>query len=460
MREKNRKPIASIKKLPQFTTMNVIDGQAGLISYFSLIFYSLTIDNILNIVILIILATVTINFAFGEDGIIARAQQAKEITEQATRNEQESLNSLMEQYANIMADEQTPTVPEEPIDPTEQEPTPIEEVTKGEIQDDTTKVEAPIDSDGDTPDETGTIYIPGGFGIDEESPNDINDGIVISNVDDTKQFVWIPVSEEELGEMYFEAPGTVLSSVSGMDTVTTDVYSKLRDKRTGEIMDTSTNKPGTTRYREPDILTDTDSGIGGDASSENLATIKSVFATELAEYGINSGSSDVQVLNAWAQMLVDEYNETYQSVKKYGGFYIGRYEISGSVESPTVVKGGTVLTADDESAGNWYNLKKACNNVVNNEKIKSEMIYGNQWDRVLNWLVETGAKEQDEVYSNSSSWGNYNDSTGEAATDSGRTQTSGKNEAWQANNIYDLAGNYEEWTQEARLTDGRVYRGR
>ena len=230
MREKNRKPIASIKKLPQFTTMNVIDGQAGLISYFSLIFYSLTIDNILNIVILIILATVTINFAFGEDGIIARAQQAKEITEQATRNEQESLNSLMEQYANIMADEQTPTVPEEPIDPTEQEPTPIEEVTKGEIQDDTTKVEAPIDSDGDTPDETGTIYIPGGFGIDEESPNDINDGIVISNVDDTKQFVWIPVSEEELGEMYVEAPGTVLSSVSGMDTVTTDVYSKLRDR--------------------------------------------------------------------------------------------------------------------------------------------------------------------------------------------------------------------------------------
>ena len=61
MREKNRKPIASIKKLPQFTTMNVIDGQAGLISYFSLIFYSLTIDNILNIIILIILSTVTIN---------------------------------------------------------------------------------------------------------------------------------------------------------------------------------------------------------------------------------------------------------------------------------------------------------------------------------------------------------------------------------------------------------------
>ena len=52
MREKNRKPIANNrKKLPQFTTMNVIDGQAGLVNYSSLIFYSLTIDNILNIII-------------------------------------------------------------------------------------------------------------------------------------------------------------------------------------------------------------------------------------------------------------------------------------------------------------------------------------------------------------------------------------------------------------------------
>ena len=416
---------------------------------------------VITIVILIILATVTINVAFGEDGLIARAQQAKEITEQATRNEQESLNSIMEQFNEIMSGEggTTPEEPEEPIDPTEQEPTPIEEVTKGEIQDDTTKVEAPIDSDGTNPDETGTIYIPGGFGIDEESPNDINDGIVISNEEDTKQFVWVPVSSEELAEMYVEnATGTALSSnvEEGFEvTVTTDVYSKLRDEYTGEIMDTNTNKPGTEEYREPDILPDTEYG---DANADNLATIKSVFATELAEYGINSGSTDVQVLNAWAQMLVDEYNETYQSVKKYGGFYIGRYEISGSVESPTVVQGGTVL--DASVAGNWYNLKKACNNVVNNEKVKSEMIYGNQWDRVLNWLVETGAKEQDEVYSNSSSWGNHDDSTGAAATDSGSPQTSGKNEAWQANNIYDLAGNYYEWTQESVYTYGRLSRGR
>ena len=403
---------------------------------------------VITIVILIILATVTINFAFGEDGIIARAQQAKKITEQATRNEQEGLNSIMEQFNEIMSGEGGET-PEEPENP-------IEEI-KGQIQEDTLKVEeVPIDSDGDNPDETGTIYIPGGFGIDEESPNDINDGIVISNVEDTKQFVWIPVSEEELGEMYVEAPGTALSSnvEEGFEvTVTTDVYSKLRDRSTGEIVDTNIYKPGTEEYRELDILPDTGDG---DADPDNLATIKSVFATELAEYGINSGSSDAQVLNAWAQMLVDEYNETYESIKKYRGFYIGRYEISGSVESPTVVQGGTVLNAGSSSAGNWYNLKKACNNVVNNDKVKSEMIYGNQWDRVMNWLVETGARTQEEVYSNSTSWGNY-DTDGDYR---GTGQVAGSNPAWQANNIYDLAGNYEEWTQEAYRTDSRITRGR
>ena len=77
MREKNRNPIASIKKLPQFTTMNVIDGQAGLVNYSSLIFYSLTIDNILNIIILLILAGISIATLTGENGLIKNARRSK-----------------------------------------------------------------------------------------------------------------------------------------------------------------------------------------------------------------------------------------------------------------------------------------------------------------------------------------------------------------------------------------------
>ena len=70
-------------------------------------FYWLTISNFLYIVILIILATITINAAFGEGGLIARAEQAKNLTEEATRKEQESLNSLMDEYDKIVNGEET-----------------------------------------------------------------------------------------------------------------------------------------------------------------------------------------------------------------------------------------------------------------------------------------------------------------------------------------------------------------
>ena len=88
MREKNRNSIEKcIKRLPQFTTMNVIDGQAGLMSYSSLIFYSLTIDNILNIIVLLILAGASIATLTGQNGILTRANDAKEQTEIADEKE-------------------------------------------------------------------------------------------------------------------------------------------------------------------------------------------------------------------------------------------------------------------------------------------------------------------------------------------------------------------------------------
>ena len=87
MRENYRNSIASIKKFPQFTTMHVIDGQAGLIICASLIFYSLTIDNILNIIILLILAGISIGMLSGDNGILKQAGNAKKQTNIAEEKE-------------------------------------------------------------------------------------------------------------------------------------------------------------------------------------------------------------------------------------------------------------------------------------------------------------------------------------------------------------------------------------
>ena len=106
MRENYSTPIASIERLPRFTTMNVIDGQAGLAIYASLIFYSLTIDNILNIIVLLILAGVSISMISSQDGILKKATSAKD----AQKTAQDKESSQMAAMENMMEYETIETV--------------------------------------------------------------------------------------------------------------------------------------------------------------------------------------------------------------------------------------------------------------------------------------------------------------------------------------------------------------
>lgn len=73
---------------------------------------------VITIIILIILATVTLNVVLGEGGLIERARQAKDLTEQATLKEQEELNTLMDEYTNIMAEDNQQLVIEIILNPT------------------------------------------------------------------------------------------------------------------------------------------------------------------------------------------------------------------------------------------------------------------------------------------------------------------------------------------------------
>ena len=135
------------------------------------------------------------------------------------------------------------------------------------------------------------------------------------------------------------------------------------------------------------------------------------------------------------------------SVGKYGGFYVGRYELTGSVTNPTEVS-DTVLTNQ-----NWYNLYKACKGFTTNE-VESRMIWGCQWDMVCKYISEQGDKKD---ITDSTTWGNYSNNT---ETGHGSKQITGYKESWSANKIYDIAGNCWELTQEAYYTGTRTYRRR
>ena len=98
----------------------------------------------------------------------------------------------------------------------------------------------------------------------------------------------------------------------------------------------------------------------------------------------------------------------------------------------------------------------------NSEKVYTRMIWGCQWDAACNFIANKGDKKN---IKDSKDWGNFKDSSENAAVMDGTTkkygskQNTGYSEYWKANNIYDLAGNYYEWTQEAISSNFRVLRG-
>ena len=58
---------------------------------------------IVTIIVLIILATISINAVVGENGIIRKAEKSKEWHNNGVVSEEESMNTLLEKYENILA---------------------------------------------------------------------------------------------------------------------------------------------------------------------------------------------------------------------------------------------------------------------------------------------------------------------------------------------------------------------
>ena len=280
-----------------------------------------------------------------------------------------------------------------------------------------------------------------GDGSTAPSQDSVDHGLVIKD-EKNNEWVWVPVDKATLATMYEESSDEkTLCGTTGETAVKTKLYSKTITIGTDSNKKTmSRTTPGLTSYREPDLVVG--SGTGYDASDTYCKTI-------LGETGTKE---------QLAQLFVDEYKEMIESVSKYGGFYIGRYELS----EEGVQKDKETLTNT-----NWYNLYKKCTELQASDKVKTQMIWGCQWDVTMNWLISSGAKTSDEVNKDSSSWGNYQETSVKA--DDGTTEikasgtsaklNTGKTTFTMANNIYDLAGNVYEWTQEASDTYVRASRG-
>ena len=155
----------------------------------------------------------------------------------------------------------------------------------------------------------------------------------------------------------------------------------------------------------------------------------------------------------------DEFNEALngellkqlESVKKYGGFYISRYNISKSSEGkPQSVKGVIPWVKID-----FDDAKEIASTIEDNEAVKSHLTFGAEYDSVLEWFIKTEVKTLAEIAEDSTEWGNHWNTENSPR----KLVETGNSEKWCANNIYDFAGNVDEWTQEQNESSYRVIRG-
>ena len=155
-------------------------------------------------------------------------------------------------------------------------------------------------------------------------------------------------------------------------------------------------------------------------------------------------------LSDFKTQLQTEFKEMIDSVRTYGGFYIGRYETGNLNQTKAVVQ------KNNEDIGNqtWYTQYKLCKTIRSNDNVKTSMIWGCQWDATLRWMQTSTNSEVVNFPTNSEGKGNYLRKNNVYA----RIPT-GSNSDYAVNNIYDMAGNFYEYTIETWSKDCRSLRG-
>ncbi len=284
---------------------------------------------VVTIVVLLILAGISLNLVLGQNGIITKAQEARDKTEQARINTEKSMNSLEQELSNYV----------NKIDSGNGE-------NSGGSQ---TTVENVVIPEG--------YYYVGGTkakGIvisDAEADNEKYKGQENVGKDLAgNQWVWVPV----------ETPSSLYTTVTAGQALAGSTGVKTTKYTNSAIISGQTRGlPGSTEFREPDLV------LGSDGTSYDYANYATAGFSSLANM---------------AETMVSDYEEMIKSLERYKGFYIGRYELTANGEK----------TGATQTDVNWYTSYKNCTTLASGSKVKTRMIWGLQWDTTCNWLAGSG----------------------------------------------------------------------
>ena len=379
---------------------------------------------VITIVVLLILAGVSINALFSDNGIIERAKNAQNKVDEAEKKDLEEINKLNNWLEENGGISNSPTVKS------------YTEASKNE--DGTLKENAKY-----TDSESAEVTIPKGFKVSEvagtgstDGEQTVSKGLVIQDKDGN-EFVWVPVN--------YTATGKDENS-NGLDDGFEAAF-----KRTN-----STSSSNTEPYAN---------GYSGE-NTDYMNMMKSVQANKgfyigRYEAGTTSPRTDATTTTSTVVIKRDAYPYIYV------GWGNAMNDITTDVtySSKLKGKGAVYLSKNMYTSGTIGATSTLC--------------YGVQWDAAMKFV-------EDSTHSttNSTTWGNYqnnawtiNRTTASYTTDpssGGWTKitsnkskttseqillTTGASDSFKAKNIFDIAGNVYEWTMEACTSTYRVNRG-
>ena len=388
---------------------------------------------VVTIIVLLILAGISIAMLTGQNGILNRAAEAKEKTGVAQEDENQKLKGYEDTIKQYAPGSNGGSTGGGSTDGTPGEGK-LPETAVGQPAG--TAIKNP-DSYGENPNAQATADGAGKYFAKPEGATyvegTVDTGVVV-NIKGS-EFVWVPVEDVVLDT----SKDANLPKSSDVGTTSGKTYTpmavQVENDYKGILYEFSggngylkyannANYQGSdTEYREPDVVS---------------------YDTQESYKNYNITKDGLQ----------GQYNSMIASVLKYKGFYVARYEAGLDNTTKKVVfknakttSGVTTLSADSSNSNMWYGLyEKMASFAETNDKFVSSMIWGSQYDAMMNWMAKTG-------------------NTVEAADDTKRNTTTitGKTEEGKKpdiiNNIYDLYGCHFEWTLEAISSKYRANRG-
>ncbi len=409
---------------------------------------------VVTIIVLIILATVSINMVVGENGLIKKAEQARDAYEESSKKEVEGINTMLEEMMK-----------ETGVGP---HGLPLVDTLGGGSSN------VVLESTVDAEDVNGNkIVVPRGFFVRTDLGTKVDNGIVIEDADGN-QFVWVPCTEGQYKKHKYN------DDTQGKDDRNenwgTFYYTDWSDwKEEGGNAESVKNNGGfyVGRY-EAGVPDNASFSINNESNKNTMPYYidtnsngnKSKNVTE--ENGIKLKPVSKQGMQAWN--YISQENAVTLSSNMYNGIE-GSYDVTSSlidgIAWDRIVdwlgESYTNIASESSDYGNYgNNTIELEENVLYAQHIAATLKPG-QTGGASGWVLanrykigqpKLGAEELKEDGEGSTKYNSADYTNGTSYSITTHTLekrielATGVVEQFKLKNIYDMAGNIHEWTTE------------